>query len=98
MVRSGSLRVALGLSGKAERLRCQHPASPLALKAEKNKVMIKMIEKKKLRLKEPLNSPGGEGAGQKRSGGNGRASTLGDLDLAEKGARLRQMGTGHRLP
>ncbi|CAK8988170.1 unnamed protein product [Durusdinium trenchii] len=70
---------------EAERLRCQHPASPLALKAEKNKVMIKMTEKKKLRLKEPLNSPGGEGAGQKRSGGNGRASTLGDLDLAEKG-------------
>ena len=86
-----------GAIGRAERLRCHHLAPMLALKAEKIKVMIKMTEKKKLHPKEPLSGPGGEGAGQKRNGGSGRASTRGDLDLAEKGARLRGMGKGHLL-
>ena len=45
---------------------------------EKNKVEIK---KMKQHLKEPLSSPGGEGAGQKRNGSNGTASMPGVLDL-----------------
>ena len=75
-----------GAIGRAERLRCHHLAPLLALKAEKIKVMIKMTEKKKLHPKEPLSGPGGEGAGQKRSGGSGRASSWGPGPSGEGGS------------
>ena len=85
-----------GAIGRAERLRCHHLAPMLALKAEKIKVMIKMTEKKK-HPKEPLSGPGGEGAGQMKSGGNGTASALGVLDSPEEMVQLRGMGKDHHL-
>ena len=61
---------------------------------EKNKVKI---EKMKSHRKEPLNSRGGEGAGQMKSGGNGTASALGVLDSPEEMVQLRGMGKDHHL-
>ena len=85
------------LRGVAVKARCHRRAplmAPMMMMMKKNKLEI---EKKKKHLKEPLNSPGGEGAGQKQNGGNGIASMHGVLDLAEEVVRLRGMGPGRLL-